>query len=36
MYWVVLACALLAESWVGFILVWYETHLSSSICEQIY
>jgi len=22
MYWVVLACALLAESWVGFILVW--------------
>ena len=23
MYWVVLACALLAESWVGFILVWY-------------
>lgn len=23
MYWVVLACALLFESWVGFILVWY-------------
>ena len=22
MYWVVLACALLVESWVGFILVW--------------
>jgi hypothetical protein len=23
MYWVVLACALCVESWVGFILVWY-------------
>ncbi|TVY46342.1 Receptor expression-enhancing protein [Lachnellula occidentalis] len=29
MYWVVLACALLFESWTGFILYWYDTPLDA-------
>ena len=34
MYWVVLACALLAESWTEFILVWYVLSSSSTIDTQ--
>jgi receptor expression-enhancing protein 1/2/3/4 len=35
MYWVVLACALLFESWAGFILYWYGTPLNSTYEELL-
>jgi receptor expression-enhancing protein 1/2/3/4 len=35
MYWVVLACALLFESWAGLILVWYGDLIIQNACKHL-